>query len=87
MQIGTSEQLDTLARECGRLYSQTLVSFWRTVRQKGIWLGPKHLMRWHTSHLLHAHSADACVQAFFAALNSWRKRRQDDPNAKPPHKR
>jgi len=46
VKIGTSEQLDTLARECGRLYSQTLVSFWRTVRHQGIWLGPKHLMRW-----------------------------------------
>ena len=87
MKIGTSEQLDTLARECGRLYSETLVSFWRTVRHQGIWLGPKHLMRWHTSHALHAHTADACVQAFFAALNSWRKRRKDDPYAKPPHKR
>ncbi len=87
VKIGTSEQLDTLARECGRLYSQTLVSFWRTVRHKGIWLSPKHLMRWHTSPALHAHTADACVQAFFAALNSWRKRRKGDPDAKPPHKR
>jgi putative transposase len=87
VKIGTSEQLDTLARECGRLYSQTLVSFWRTVRHQGLWLGPKDLMRWHTSHALHAHTADACVQAFFAAMNSWRKRRKDDPGAKPPHKR
>ena len=49
--------------------SQTLASFWRTVRHKGIWLNPKHLMRWHTSNKLHAHTADACVQAFFAGLN------------------
>ena len=87
MKIGTSEQLDALARECGRLYSETLVSFWRTVRHQGIWLKPKHLMRWHTSKQLHAHSADACVQAFFAALKSWRERRQDDPDAKPPCRR
>ena len=85
--IGTSEQLDELARECGRLYSQTLASFWRTVRHKGIWLKPKHLMRWHTSNKLHAHTADACVQAFFAGLNSWRQRRKENSNAKPPHKR
>ena len=57
------------------------------VRRKGIWLQPKHLMRWHTSNKLHAHTADACVQAFFAALSSWRQRRKDDPDAKPPHKR
>ena len=32
--IGKTDQLDELARECGRLYSQTLVSFWRTVRKE-----------------------------------------------------
>ena len=86
--IGKTEHLDELARECGRLYSQTLVSFWRTVRHKGIWLAPKHLMRWHTSSKLHAHTADACVQAFFASLKSWRARKkQGDPDAHPPRKR
>ena len=86
--IGKTEQLDELARECGRLYSQTLVSFWRTVRHKGVWLKPKHLMRWHTSDKLHAHTADACVQAFFASLKSWRERRKlGNPDAKPPRKR
>jgi putative transposase len=87
MQIGKTEQLDDLAHECGRLYSQAQVFFWRTVRRKGVWLKPKHLMRLYTSHKLHAHTADACVQAFFAALNSWRKRRRSDPDARPPHKR
>jgi hypothetical protein len=72
--IGTSEQLDELAQECGRLYSQVLASFWRSVRHKGIWLKPKHLMRWHSSNKLHAHTSDACVQAFFASLQSWRVR-------------
>jgi putative transposase len=86
--IGKTVQLDELARECGRLYSQTLISFWRTVRHKGVWLKPKHLMRWHTSHSLHAHTADACVQAFFAGLKSWRERKKaGDADAKPPHKR
>ena len=61
--IGKTQQLDELARECGQLYSQTLVFFWRTVRHKGLWLKPKHLMRLYTSHKLHAHTADACVQA------------------------
>lgn len=86
--IGKTAQLDELARECGRLYSQTLTSFWRTVRHKGIWLAPKHLMRWHTSEKVHAHTADACVQAFFASLKSWRARKKaGDPDAHPPRKR
>lgn len=32
--IGKTPQLDEVARECGKLYSQTPVFFWRTVRQK-----------------------------------------------------
>ncbi len=72
----------------GRLYSQTVASFWRAVRHKGIWLKPKHLMRWHSSEKLHAHTADACVQAFFASLKSWRVRKKlGDPDAHPPRKR
>ena len=86
--IGKTAQLDELVRACERLYSHTLVSFWRTLRHKGIWLAPKHLMRWHTSKQLHAHTADACVQAFFASLKSWRERRkQGDIEASPPRKR
>jgi putative transposase len=87
LRIGKNEQLNKLAHACGELYSQALVAFWRTVRHKEIWLKPKHLQRWHHSKLLHAHTADACVEAFFAALNSWRERRKTDPNAKPPRKR
>jgi putative transposase len=85
--IGKTAQLDELARECGVLYSQTLVFFWRTVRHQGIWLKEKHLKRLFTSHKLHAHTADACVEAFFASLKSWRERRKTDPTARPPHKR
>src|SRR5712692_5291128 len=86
--IGKTPQLDELAHECGMLYSQTLVFFWRTVRHKGIWLKPKHLMRLFTSHKLHAHTADACVQSFFASLKSWRERKKaGDPDAHPPRKR
>ena len=85
--IGKTPQLDELAHECGQVYTQTLVFFWRTVRHKGLWLKPKHLMRLFTSKKLHAHTADACVQAFFAALSSWRERRETDASAHPPRKR
>lgn len=87
LHLGKTERLDELAHACGEVYTATLVSFWRTVRKKGIWLKPKHLMRWHTSNTVHAHTADACVQAFFASLKSWRARRKTDPTAKPPRRR
>ena len=78
--LGKTAQLDALAHACGELYTQTLVFFWRIVRHKGIWLKSKHLMRLFTHDQLHAHTSDACVQAFFAALDSWRERRKTDPN-------
>jgi putative transposase len=85
--LGRTQQLDELAHACGDLYSRTLVFFWRTVHHKGIWLKAKHLMRLFTSDTLHAHTSDACVQAFVAALSSWRERRKTDPNARPPRHR
>lgn len=79
--------MEALARAAGDLYTRTVVSFWRTVRKQAVWLKPSSMMRWHTSGQLHAHSADAVVQSFYAALKSWRKRRKMDPHAKPPHHR
>jgi putative transposase len=87
LKIGRTEQMDALARAAGELYSQVVVWFWRTVRHKGLWLQAKHLMRWLTSALLHAHSSDAVVQSFFAALASWHGRRKVDPDAHPPRRR
>jgi putative transposase len=87
VKIGKSPLLDELALECGRLYSLTLVWFWRIVRRQGIWLNPAAMMRWLNSDQLHAHTADACVQAFFASLKSWRARRKTDPQAQPPKRR
>ena len=87
LRLQPTPQLDALARAAGELYTRTVVSFWRTVRKKNIWLKPAAMMRWHSSDYLHAHSADAVVQSFYAALKSWRKRRKTDPQAKPPYRR
>lgn len=87
LKIGKSEQLDSLALTAGELYTRTLVSFWRTVNHKGIWLKSSSLMRWQNSSSLHAHSADAVIQNFYASLKSWRLRRKVDPNAHPPKRR
>jgi len=90
LKLGISEQLEQLALAAGELYSKTLVSFWRVVRKKGLWLKPASLMRWFpnsSENTLHSHSADAVVQGFFSSLKSWRTRRKSDPNAKPPKRR
>lgn len=90
LKIGRFEQLDQLARASGELYSQTVVRFWRTVRKRGKWLKPSSMMRWlpnDSRNSLHAHSADAVLQNFFASLKSWRERRKIDPDAHPPRRR
>jgi putative transposase len=90
LKIGNTEQMQNLSRAAGELYSRTVVGFWRTVRKQDLWLKPSSLMRWlpnDSGNRLHAHSADAVVQNFFASLKSWRKRRKTDPDARPPRRR
>jgi putative transposase len=90
LKLGISEQLQLLSRAAGELYSQVLVQFWRVVRKKGLWLKSSSFMRWFPNDpegRLHAHSADAVVQSFFASLKAWRKRHKTDPNAHPPRRR
>lgn len=87
LKLEYSEQLNVLAHAAGKLYSQTLVSFWRIVRKKNVWLSGFSMERWLISDKLHAHSSDAVTQSFFASLKSWRKRRKTDSNSKPPRRR
>ena len=87
LKLEYSEQLNQLTHAAGELYSQTLVSFWRTVRKKNVWLSGYTMERWLMSDKLHAHSSDAITQSFFASLKSWRERRKTDLNSKPPRRR
>lgn len=86
LKVGKSDLLDQLALECGKLYTQNLVCFWRVVRKKNIWLKPSSMMRWHSSDKLHAHTADAVVQSFFSAMSGWREARKFNHKLKPPYK-
>jgi putative transposase len=87
LKISKTSQLDDLARAAGQLYSKTLVSFWRTVRKKDVWLSGYSMERWHISDKLHAHTSDAITQSFYASMKSWRSRRKTDSFSKPPKRR
>lgn len=52
------------------VYSATVVSFWRTVRNQNVWLKPAAMMRWYMFGSPHAHNPDAVVRGFYAALKS-----------------
>ncbi len=87
LKLGNSVELDQLAISSGRLYSEVLTFFWRTVRRKGIFLKDSSMMRIKNSKELHAHSADAVVQSFYANFKSYNTRRKIDPSAKQPKRR
>ena len=82
--VGNKPLFQELALESGKLYSETVRFFWRTVRKKNIWLKPAQLKRHIDSDQMHAHSADAAVEAFTNSLKSWRQKRKNDYTAKPP---
>lgn len=86
MKIGKTDQMDHLAEAAGTLYKRTVVWFWRFVRRSDKWLSPAALMRMLNSDDLHAHSADAVVEAFCASLKSWRRLRKANPKARPPRR-
>jgi putative transposase len=73
-----------LAQESGKLYSNTVKFFWRTVRKKDIWLSKYQLFNWFKSNTMHSHSVNASIEQFFNALSSWRTVRKTIPQAKPP---
>ncbi len=53
------------------------------MRQKGVWLSKFGMQPFIPDGKLHAHTIDACVDAFYASLKSWRTRRKTVPNAHP----
>jgi putative transposase len=86
IRLGRTDQLDALARECGRVYNATLDSYWRVARKKHIRLKPSSLTRWQKSELLHDQTVFATVKDFCNALKSWRTRCCKDPKAQPPRR-
>ena len=76
----------SLAHACGEILpnARLLLANGQT---QGIWLKPKHLMRLFTSEKLHAHTSDACVQAFFASLIVMAGTSQERPDGEAATKR
>ena len=83
-----SQHLDNLARAAGELYTRILVSYWRVVRKKNVFLSQYGMEKWHTSPYLHAHSSDAIAGNFYAAIKSAQERKKSgDSEAKYPKRR
>jgi len=87
LKLGYSEQLNDLAIASGTVYRRVVILFYRILRKKGHWLSANAMMKLIQSEFLHSQSTQAAVQAFYAALDSWRKRRKSDPQARMPRRR
>lgn len=83
-----TEQLDSLARASGELYSRTLVTYWRLVRKKQIFLSQYGMEKLCVSTNLHSHTSDAVVGNFYASIKSAKARKKDGSlEAKYPRRR
>jgi putative transposase len=88
LDIEKTPVLDKLARASGELYSRILVSYWRVLRKKGIFLSNYSMQRWHISPDLHAHTCDAIADNFYASIKSANQRKKSgDIQAKYPRRR
>lgn len=88
MDLEKTGQLDKLARGAGELYSRILVSYWRVIRKKSIFLSNYTMQKWHTSPDLHAHSSDAIADNFYVSIKSANERKKKgDSEAKYPRRR
>jgi len=88
LDLEKTDLLDKLARASGELYSRILVSYWRTLRKKEIFLSNYSMQKWYTSRELHAHSSDAIADNFYASIKSANERNKaGDTEAKYPRRR
>ena len=89
LKLGTSEALDKLSEESGRIYTLAKVWFWRYVRRKNVWLSEGALQRVLANGqptTLHSQSAQKSIQCFMSSLKTWRKARRINPELRPPRK-
>jgi putative transposase len=88
LNLEKTEQLDILARAAGELYSRTLVTYWRLVRKKGLFLSQYGMEKLCISSQLHAHTSDAIVSNFYSSIKSANVRKKaGSTEAKYPRRR
>lgn len=83
LRIGDSEQLDQLAQSSAHLWNSLCKWYWRTVGRQDHWLSEGAAKRWfakgHSD--FHSQSAQAVVEQFYDAINSWHR---NDRKGRPP---
>ena len=89
LKVPHTEQLDALALEAGRVYSQCLVYFHRILRKKGVWVRKNDMQRYLKTigFALHSQTVQGIIDTFYESAKSWSSLRLSDPRARLPHRR
>ena len=79
-------ELDTLARESGRVYSKVVSLLWKVKRKKGFWLSQGAVQKYMRlrGYNLHSQTIQSIIQSYFDALNSYFRVVKSTAEAKPP---
>ncbi len=84
LKIPHTEQLQYLAHEAGVVYSLCLVTFWRVWRKKHVWLSKYGMQKLIKNRNLHSQTTQGIIDMFYTNIESWRKARKINPNARMP---
>ncbi len=84
-----TEQLNSMNRLGGRIYSKTVSLTEKTHDTKGFWLSDSGLKKYlkFKDYPCHAHSVQAIIDDYCGARRSFFSNKKFNPNAKPPKKK
>lgn len=76
LNLSKTDGLDDLARLAGELYSRVVVTYWRLLRKKGVFLSQYGMEKLCKTGGLHAHTSDAIVGNFYGSIKSANVRKK-----------
>ena len=82
----STSQLDTLAREAGRVYSKVVSLSRKVYKKKRIWLSKATVRKYMRlrRYPLHSQTVQAIIDSYFDSLKSYFRVVKSNPDAKPP---
>ena len=82
--LKTTEYLQFLAHEAGKVYSRCLVLFKRYLRKKGIWVSKNNMQKLIRNNNLHSQTVQGIIDKFYENIKSWQQLRKLNPSTKLP---
>ena len=85
VKIEPTPELDTLAREAGRVYCKVVPLIGKVRKNKGFWLSQGVVQRYMRlrGYSLHSQTVQAIIQSYFDSLKSYFRAVKSNPDATP----